>query len=169
MSCLLVPLVVCLSESNLVTRLLIDARRAGVSIFDVESAQEANFLVGVPFNRVRDIQNSCLRVLDHLGSTHVWHGNIVVSTVSASSSIVPTVSTSVVSRVLGHPNNRRTLHHADVGCTAGTADTVFAARMTGAAAWVACMSDTAVPTVQLFLGTLAGSSTPAKLLMVPGL
>jgi len=38
-----------------------------------------------------------------------------------------------------------------------------AARMVEAAAWVACMSDTAAQVVQLFQETLAGSS------MVPGL
>ena len=50
-----------------------------------------------------------------------------------------------------------------VGCTFGTADTVVAACMVEAAAWVACMSDTAVPAVRLF------QETPAGLSMLPGL
>jgi len=71
MSCLLVLLVVRPSESSLVTQLLIDARCAGVSIFDVESTREAKILVGELFHRVWDAWNTGLSVLDHLGSAHV--------------------------------------------------------------------------------------------------
>jgi hypothetical protein len=88
---LFVLLVVCPCESTLVTRLLIDAHGAGVSIFDAKSAREANILSGKPSHRVRDAWNTRLSVLDHLDSAHVWHGYIVKSTVSASAPIVSIV------------------------------------------------------------------------------
>ena len=44
------------------------------------------------FYRVWDVWNARLSVLDHLGPAHRWHGDVVVSTVSASATIVSIVA-----------------------------------------------------------------------------
>ena len=96
MSRLLVLLVVLPSESSLVIWLWSDARPTGVPVFNVKSAREASILVCIVFHRVWYAWNTPLSVLDHLGSAHVWHGYVVVSTISASTSIVSiVVSTSI--------------------------------------------------------------------------
>ena len=91
MSRLFVLLVVRPGESSLVTWLLSDACCTGVPIFTVESARESSILVCKLFHWVWDAWNTHLSALDHLGSAHVWHGYVVVSTISASASIVPIV------------------------------------------------------------------------------